>query len=221
VHSPRLSQLSLNAVDQRLERAKARTRVGQRTAGEYARFADDLVVLIGPHPRQHGLREASAQRLREELATLQVTVNETNSRIVDLAKGESFGCLGFDFRRIRSRAGRWMPLRLPQGKKRTALLHRLQAVVRRLQSQPISQVSEAMNPIWRGWVHSFAFGHARRCVAYVRRWVEKKRRRHLARACKRRGVGWKRRSRRWLYGTLGLLKDYHGKYRPSGKAAPG
>ena len=220
VHSPLLSNLYLNAVDQMLERAKARTRGGHRTAVESARFADDRVVRIGPHSRQHWLREAVEKRLREELALLQVTGNETKSRIGDLPKGDSFGFLGFDFRRIRSRAGRWMPLRLPQGKKRTALLHRLKAVFRRLQSQPISQVIEASTPILRGWVHSLAFGQASRCFADGRRWVEKKRRRHLARACKRRGFGWKRWSSRWLYDTLGLFKDYHVTYRPSGKAAP-
>ena len=165
VHSPLLSNLYLNAVDQMLERAKARTKVGQRTAVEYARCADDLVVLIGPHPRQPWLREAVAKRLREELALLQGTVNATKRRMVDLTKGDSFGFLGFDFRRIRSRVGRWMPLRLPQGKKRTALLQRLQAVLQRLQAQPISQVIEAINPILRGWVHYFAFGHASRCFA--------------------------------------------------------
>src|SRR5713226_5096241 len=36
-------------------------------------------------------------------------------------------------------------------------------------------------------------------------WVEKKIRRHLARAAQRQGFGWKRWSREWLYGTLGLF----------------
>jgi hypothetical protein len=34
------------------------------------------------------------KRRREELATLQVEINEEKSRIVDLAQGESFGFLG-------------------------------------------------------------------------------------------------------------------------------
>ena len=50
------------------------------------------------------------RRLREELAKLEVEVNEEKSRTVDLAKGESFGFLGFDFRRVRSRR-RWFALR--------------------------------------------------------------------------------------------------------------
>ncbi|MGF1614166.1 MAG: hypothetical protein ACFCVA_09720 [Gammaproteobacteria bacterium] len=41
------------------------------------------------------------KRLREELAELGLDVNEEKSRVVHLCKGESFGFLGFEFRRIR------------------------------------------------------------------------------------------------------------------------
>jgi hypothetical protein len=51
-----------------------------------------------------------------------------------------------------------------------------------------------------------------RSFSYIRDWVEKKIRRHLARACKRRGFGWKRWSRSWLYETLGLFNDYRVRY---------
>ena len=67
---------------------------------------------------------------------------------------------------------------------------------------------EKINPILRGWVKYFAIGHSSRCFSYIRDWVEKKIRRHLARACQRRGFGWKRWSREWLYGTLGLFSEY-------------
>ena len=42
--------------------------------------------------------------------------------------------------------------------------------------------------------------------------VEKKIRRHLARARLRQGFGWKRWSRRWMYGTVGLFTDYRVRY---------
>jgi len=45
-------------------------------------------------------------------------------------------------------------------------------------------------------------------AGFVKDWVEKKVRRHLMRARKRRGFGWKRWSRQWLYTHLGLFKDY-------------
>jgi hypothetical protein len=48
--------------------------------------------------------------------------------------------------------------------------------------------------------------------------VETKMRRHLARACQRRGFGWKRWSREWLYGTLGLFSEYRVSYRLSNSA---
>jgi len=80
VISPLLSNVYLNEVDKMLERAKEVTRQGQWMRVEYARFADDLVVLVDAHPRQAWLRKAVEKRLREELAKLQVEVNEEKSR---------------------------------------------------------------------------------------------------------------------------------------------
>ena len=65
-----------------------------------------------------------------------------------------------------------------------------------------------INPILRGWVRYFAVGDASRCFGFVKDWVEKKVRRHLMRARKRRGFGWKRWSRQWLYQRLGLFNNY-------------
>ena len=64
------------------------------------------------------------------------------------------------------------------------------------------------NPVLRGWVNYFRVGQSSRCFGYVKDWVEKKVRRHLMRARQRRGFGWKRWSRRWLYGQLGLFSGY-------------
>ena len=130
------------------------------------------------------------------------------SRIVDLSKGESFGFLGFEFRRVRSLRGRWRPHYVPKLKKRTALVRKLKEIFRRFQSQPIGRVIELINPILRGWVNYFAVGHSGRCFSFIRDWVEKKVRRHLMRARKLRGFGWKRWSRRWLYQELGLYDQY-------------
>ena len=51
-----------------LEKAIASTRRGQYPNIQYARFADDLVVLIDSHPRHDWLIGAVEKRLREELA---------------------------------------------------------------------------------------------------------------------------------------------------------
>lgn len=220
VISPLLSNLYLNEVDGMLEKAKEVTREGEWVRIEYARFADDLVVLVDGHPRHDRLLGQVARRLREELAKLEVEVNEEKSRTVDLGKGESFGYLGFDIRRVRSRSGRWWVLRTPKAKKRTELLGRLKVVFRSFRSQPVQRVIEKINPMLRGWVNYFAHGNASRCFSYVRDWVEKKVRRHLARNSKRTGFGWKRWSRRWLYTHLGLFRDYRVQHGPQQKALP-
>jgi RNA-directed DNA polymerase len=219
VISPLLSNLYLTEVDRMLERAMETTRNGKYTYVQYARFADDLVILIDSHPRHDWLMKAVGKRLREELAKLQVEINEEKSRIVDLAKGDSFTFLGFEFRRILSRKGAWRPNYTPKLKKRTALLGKLRDVFRRFASQPVGRVIERINPILRGWVNYFAVGHSSRCFSFVKDWVEKKIRRHLMRARKRKGFGWQRWSRPWLYGELGLFNTYRVR-RPGPKAQP-
>ena len=212
VISPLLSNIYLTEVDAMLERAKAVTANGTHTYVEYARYADDLVILVNNDHRQDWLMEAVPRRLREELAKLDVRLNEEKSRIVDLSRGESFGFLGFDFRRLRSLRGRWRPQYTPKQKKRTALLQELKGVFRRSQSQPVDRLIAEINPKLRGWVNYFRIGHASRCFAFVRQWVEKRVRRHLMRARNRRGFGWKRWSTAWLYDTLGLFADYRVRY---------
>lgn len=209
VISPLLSNLYLNEVDRMLERAKEVTRRGAYTYVEYARFADDLVVLIDDtHRSQKGLVGAVQRRLREEFARLGVQINEEKSRLVNLERGESFGFLGFDFRRVRTRQGRWRPHYTPKLKKRTALMRKLKEVFRRYHSQPVVRVVKLINPVLRGWVNYFAVGHSSRCFQVIQRWVERKVRRHMMRARKRRGFGWSRWSTPWLYANLELFNGY-------------
>jgi RNA-directed DNA polymerase len=212
VISPLLSNIYLNEVDRMLERAKEVTRYGKYSAIEYARFADDLVILVDAYQRHDWLLGAVQQRLREELAKLHVEVNDEKSRVVDLVQGERFGFLGFDFRCVRSLRGTQRPQYTPKLKKRTALLRELGDIFRRFRSQPIDRVIACINPILRGWVAYFAIGHASRCFVFVRDWVERKVRRHLQRNQQRRGFGWRRWRRAWMYRTLGLFHDYHVRY---------
>src|SRR5499433_3871643 len=220
VISPLLSNVYLTEVDRMLERAKEATRNGKYTYIEYARFADDLVILIDAYPQHDWLLRAVEKRLREEFAKLQVEINEEKSRIVDLGRGERFGFLGFDFRRIRSRRGAWRAHYTPQLKKRTALLRKLKDVFRRYQSQPASRVVQLINPVLRGWVNYFAVGHSSECFSMIQDWVEKKIRRHLGRSRNRRGFGWKRWSRRWLYEELQLFNGYRVRRAYAPKALP-
>ena len=171
-----------------------------------------LAILVNGQWRKGWLLRAVDRRLREELAKLDLRLNEAKSRVVDLTQGEAFGFLGFTLRRLRSTRGRWWVQLAPALKKRTALLRKLQEVFRRWRSQPVRRVIAVINPILRGWVNYFRVGNAARCFSIVKSWVEKKVRRHMTRARGRRGFGWKRWSRAWLHTTLGLFADYRVQY---------
>jgi RNA-directed DNA polymerase len=59
------------------------------------------------------------------MTKLRVEINEEKSRKVDLSTGGSFGFLGFEYRRIRSRQRKWRAQYEPKLKKGTAPLQKL------------------------------------------------------------------------------------------------
>ncbi|MDX8390809.1 MAG: group II intron reverse transcriptase/maturase [Mariprofundaceae bacterium] len=208
VISPLLSNIYLNEVDKMLERAKEVTRHGRYTYIEYARFADDLVILVDGFRKWNWLAKAVLKRLLEELEKLDVQLNLEKSKLVDLTRGDTFSFLGFDFRRVKTLQGKQGVLLTPRMKARTALLGKLKEIFCRFNSQPVDRIVQLINPILRGWVNYFRIGNSSRCFGYIRDWVEKKIRRNLMRAGKRSGFGWNRWSRAWLYDVLKLFNSY-------------
>jgi hypothetical protein len=138
--------------------------------GQYPPSRDrcDDAASSGAHPRHDWLMVAVEKRLREEVAKLQVEINEEKSRNVDLGRGESFGFLGFDFRRVRSLRDVWRANYTPKLKKRTALVRKLKDVFRRHQSQSVTRVVQLINPVLRGWVNYFAVGHSSECFSFIK-----------------------------------------------------
>jgi RNA-directed DNA polymerase len=210
--SPLLSNIYLNEVDKMLEKAKEVTRRGKYTYIEYARFADDLVILVDGFRKWEWLLRAVQKRLSEELNKLDVHINTEKTRVVDLSRDETFSFLGFDFRRVETLGGKWGVGITPRMKARTALIRKLKGIFKRFVSQPVDRVIYLINPILRGWVNYFRIGNSSRCFGYIKEWVEKKIRRHLMRARKRGGFGWNRWSSAWFYETLGLFNDYRVSY---------
>ena len=212
VISPLLSNIYLNEVDKMLERAKEVTRRGKYTYIEYARFADDVVVLVDGLRKWEWLLKAVYKRLVEEFEKLDIQMNHEKTRIVDLTRDEVFSFLGFDYRRVKTRRGVCGVRVTPRMKARTALLRELKEVFRRHQSQPVDRAIYLINPILRGWVNYFRVGNSSECFGYIKDWVEKRIRRHLMCARKRHGFGWNRWNRAWFYETLGLFNEYGVRY---------
>jgi RNA-directed DNA polymerase len=220
VISPLLSNIYLNDIDTMLEKAKEVTRNGRFTGLEYARFADDLVILVDHRPQWDWLLKAIRKRLYEEFEKLSVSINTEKTKMVNLIQGEKFDFLGFSFRRYKTRKGKWGVFQSPKGEKRTALTSKLRDIFYRHRSQPIERVVKLINPILRGWTNYFRVGNSARCFGYVSRWVEKKIRRHLMRARGKSGFGWKKWSSSFLYRNLGLYSDYQIRYYMPAKASP-
>src|SRR5258707_6621603 len=89
VISPLLSNLYLNEVDRMLEKAVHTTRRGKSTNVQYARFADDMVILIDAERRSDWLVKAVDRRLREEVAQLRACIKQGNRRNWDLGQEKS------------------------------------------------------------------------------------------------------------------------------------
>ncbi|MBA3733550.1 group II intron reverse transcriptase/maturase [Patescibacteria group bacterium] len=210
--SPLVSNIYLNELDKKLEKIKKATSGDGYQHIEYARWADDIVILIDDHPKWAELEKAVYKILQNELLQIKVELNREKTRFINLKQGGTFSFLGFDFRRLRTKQGKWGVQKTPRMKARTTLLRKLKEIFRSYQSQPIDRVIYLINPILRGWTNYFRVGNSSRCFGYVKDWVEKKVRRNLMRARKQGGFGWDRWSRNELYEKLGLFSDYKVRY---------
>lgn len=220
VISPLFSNIYLTEVDAMLEKAKETTRRDKYTHIEYARFADDIVVLIDKHYKWDWLVSAVEMRLREELEKVDVEINQEKTKMANLEERGTFSFLGFDFCKRKNWEGKRVVVRTPRGKAKTSLKLKIKEIFKHNKSHPIKKVIEQINSILRGWVNYFRVGNSAKCFEYSRDWVEKKIRRHLMKSRQRKGFGWKRWSSEWIYGTLGLFNDYKIQYVQEAKVPP-
>lgn len=213
VLSPVLSNLYLNTVDCTLERAKEVTKTNGRYNLEYARWADDLVILVDGFRKHAKLLKTVEIRLREELAKLDLTVNEDKSKITDLTNHDnSFTFLGFEFRQRKTAKGKNGARKTPKKKSVNNLRAKLKEIFKAKRGRPIKEIVTEINPILRGWVNYFRIGNSSRCFKSIEDWVQKKIRRHHYKARQRTGFGWKRWSREELYRNTGIFHDYQIRY---------
>jgi RNA-directed DNA polymerase len=213
VIGPLWANVFLNDVDVMLEKAQTATREGRYENIRYARFADDVVVLVSSLPSQRHWVTKVERRLREELAKLDLTVNAEKSRVVEFGAGEPFDFLGYTFRWVPSRKNpnKQMVLARPTKKRRTRFLHSLKTTLRRCFSIPIEEVvRNVVNPRVRGWVNYFRWGNSGRDLAHVQWQVDAQVRRFASRQRPKRrgGRSWTSWSTKELYETWGLYNNY-------------
>jgi group II intron reverse transcriptase/maturase len=209
--SPLAANIYLNDLDWFFDGIRRKTAEGEFEAVNYHRFADDIVITVSGHSNKSGWAELALQRLNEQLVTLGVTLNEEKTQIVDMLKGESFGFLGFDLRRVMNRQGtKYFILMTPKKKARKAIKAKIREIIRNGGASPTKEIISEINDSLAGWVNYFRVGNSNRAFSEVRDYLEMKVRTLLTRRKRRqkRSVGWRRWSNEYLYDALGLFWDW-------------
>jgi RNA-directed DNA polymerase len=209
--SPLAANIYLNEVDWTFDAIRRKTAEGSFEAVNYHRFADDIVITVSGHHSKRGWAQRALQRLEEQLAPLGVELNREKTQVVNTLKGEAFGFLGFDLRRVRKRDGQgYFILMTPKKKARKAIKTKIREIIRAGGALPAEEIVTRINAALAGWVNYFRVGNASRAFSEVRDYVEMKVRTLLTRRKRRRkrSVGWRRWSNEYLYGVLGLFWDW-------------
>jgi RNA-directed DNA polymerase len=207
--SPLAANIYLNEIDWMFEAIRHKTTQGPYEAVNYHRFADDIVITVSGHHTKRGWAERALQRLEEALTPLGVSLNREKTKVIDTLKGEAFGYLGFDLRRVRKkREGKtgYFILMTPKKKARKAIKAEIREVIQRGGAMTAKQIIEKINAKVAGWATYFRVGNSSRAFSEVRDYLEMKVRTLLTRRTRRRkrSIGWQRWSNEYLYDVLGL-----------------
>jgi RNA-directed DNA polymerase len=209
--SPLAANIYLNDVDWTFDAIRRKTAEGNFEAVNYHRFADDIVITVSGHSTKRGWAERALQRLKEQLVPLGVELNQEKTKVVNTLKDESFGFLGFDLRRVRKRQEHgYYVLMTPKKKARQAIKAKIRDIIRDGGSATAKEIVADINAALAGWVNYFRVGNASRAFNEVRHYTGMKIRTLLSRRKqrKKRGIGWRRWSSKYLYDVLGLYWDW-------------
>jgi RNA-directed DNA polymerase len=209
--SPLAANIYLNEVDWFFDAIRRKTTEGNYEAVNYHRFADDIVITVSGHHTKRGWAERALQRLQEQFALISVGLNQEKTKLVNLLKGEAFGFLGFDLRRVSKREGNgYLILMTPKKKARQAVKAKIRDIIRRGGATPAAILVKRINATLAGWVNYFRVGNASRAFSDVHNYVEMKVRTLLTRRKRRQktSIGWRRWSNEYLYEVLGLFWDW-------------
>lgn len=209
--SPLAANIYLNEVDWYFDGIRRKTAEGEYEAVNYHRFADDIVITVSGHRTKRGWAERALQRLREQIEPLGVKLNMEKTKVVNMLNGDTFGFLGFDFRRILNREkNRYYILLTPKKKARLSIKAKIREIIKNGGATPAKELINRINTALAGWVEYFRVGNSSRAFSEVRDYLEMKVRTLLTRRKRRqkRSVGWRRWSNEYLYGVLGLFWDW-------------
>lgn len=199
VISPLLSNCYLHLLDRIWDKHQLRWKLKARIV----RYADDFVVLCA------GKVDQPLSTVRQVLERLDLTLNETKTRIVD-ARQESFNFLGFAIRVSKGmRTGKRYPHVCPAPKSLAKIKDRItQLTVRERTPKALEDIVGGVNSTLRGWVNYFHYRNSNQSLEKVKTHTEERMRKHLMQRhkVKDRGIGAGRFPSQQLYTKYGLYK---------------
>ena len=199
VISPLLSNCYLHLLDRIWERHQ----LCQKLEARIVRYADDFVVLCA------GKVDAPLNAVRQVLSRLDLTLNETKTRIVD-ARQESFNFLGFAIRVSKGwKSGKSYPHACPAPKSLVKIRDRItQLTARERTLIPLGDIVESVNAGLRGWANYFHYRNSSSALGKVKVHAEERLRIHLMNRhkVKDRRIGLGRFPSQQLYAKYGLYK---------------
>ena len=200
VISPLLSNLYLHILDRIWERNNLQQRLGARIV----RYADDIVILC-----RRGKSDKAMVVLRQILERLELSLNETKTKIVNAFEGK-FDFLGFSIHMGESRrTGTLYPYVEPSKKSLQAIKDQITGLTTRDRTiMPLAWIVNEVNATVRGWVGYFHYRNSSRTLQKVRNHLEQRlithlRKRHKVRS---RQAGYVRFPNKSLYERYGLYK---------------
>lgn len=199
VISPLLSNLYLHILDRIWERHELEVRYRARLV----RYADDLVILCARSV------DAPMGMLRKVLGKLDLSLNETKTRVVD-ARKESFDFLGFNIGlRRSSKSGKRYPHVEPSKRSEQRIKDRTKELTGRNRTPvPMSRIIGELNRTLRGWSNYFHYRNCTVSMSRVKMHVEERVRTHLRRRhnLATRAKGYQQFPGHMICGRYGLFK---------------
>ena len=173
----------------------------QRLDAHIVNYADDFVICC------RGSADEALAVMRDLMARLRLTVNETKTRLCHLPE-ETFNFLGYTVGRRYDRRTGWAYIGVrPSDKKVQAVCQALhdQTDRRWLWVDP-EEMAGRLNAILLGWSNYFCLGTISAAYRRVQGSACTRLRRWLVRKHKVQGPGWTRFPNRYLHETLGLIR---------------
>jgi RNA-directed DNA polymerase len=198
-----ISPLLANCYLDLLERIWGKHQLRWKLKARIVRYADDFVVLCA------GKVDAPLNAVRQVLGRLDLTLNETKTRIVD-ARQESFNFLGFAIRVSKGwKSGKSYPHACPAAKSLAKIKQRItQLTARERTPIPLEDIVWSMNVTLRGWANYFHYRNSSVLLGKVKTHAEERLRIHLMKRhkIKDRGIGLGRFPSQQLYTKYELYK---------------